>query len=283
MHIIYHVFVDDVKVMKIFGAFENNWKSNYYELIHIIDVGDLFIKCSSLKIHLVDFIILSFEDSITDEHGRMWTTVGEEERVESVIDYLREKGIVTFEDLEERFDAMSKDTFPEREEIKKIKGQIRSIEGILEQGDLRNELNPIHEEYMNIRWKGKKEKFGKEHAAELEAWKAADKYMRKNLPDQDYKREELVSELNTLYSEFYSLRGILEPRREEVRMLNEVSSLITELLPELVPEDEPLAPEIRQEKMASIRDRLEKARADAEKRAEEYLNKRKAREERDAR
>ena len=235
------------------------------------------------EIPLVDLIILSFEDSITDEHGRMWTTVGEEERVEAVVDYLREKGIVTFEDLEERFDVMSKDTFPEREEIKKIKAQIRSIEGILEHGDLRNELNPIHEEYMNIRWKGKKEKFGREHADELEAWKAADKYMRKNLPNQDYKRDELVSELNTLYSEFYSLEEILKPRQEEVRMLNEVSSLITGLLPELVPEDEPLTSEIRQEKMESIRDRLEKARADAEKRAEEYLNKRKMREERDAR
>lgn len=79
------------------------------------------------------------------------------------------------------------------------------------------------------------------------------------------------------------MEEILEPRQKEVRMLNEVSSLITELLPELVPEDGPLAPEISQKKMASIRDRLEKARADAEKRAEEYLNKRKTRAERDAR
>ena len=136
---------------------------------------------------------------------------------------------------------------------------------------------------MNIRWKGKKEKFGKEHADELEAWKTADKYMRKKLPDQDYKREELVSELSTLYSEFNSLREILEPRQEEARMLKEVSSLITELLPELVPGDEPLTLERRQEKMASIRDRLEKAKVDAEKRAEEYLARRRTREERDAR
>ena len=79
------------------------------------------------------------------------------------------------------------------------------------------------------------------------------------------------------------MEEILKPRQEEVRMLNEVSSLITELLPELVPEDEPLTPEIRLEKMKSIRDRLEKAKTDAEKRAEEYLNIRKMREERDAR
>lgn len=235
------------------------------------------------EIPLIDLVILSFKESIRDEHGKMSTTVGEAERFESVVDYLRENNIVTFEDLEERLDAMSKDTFPEKEELRKVKNQIRSIEGILEHGDLRENLNPIHEEYMNIRWKGKKEKFSKEHADELEAWKAADKYMRKNLPDQDYKREELVSELSTLYSEFNSLREILEPRQEEARMLNEISSLITELLPELVPEDEPLTPKRRQEKMASIRDRLEKAKVDADKRADDYLNRRKTREERDAR
>ena len=79
------------------------------------------------------------------------------------------------------------------------------------------------------------------------------------------------------------MEEILKLRQEEARMFNEISSFITELLAELVPEDGPLAPEIRQEKIASIRDRLEKARADAEKRAEEYLNIRKMREERDAR
>jgi vacuolar-type H+-ATPase subunit I/STV1 len=67
----------------------------------------------------------------------MSTTVGEAERFESVVDYLRENNIITFEDFEERLDAMGKDTFSEKEELRKVKSQIRSIEGILEHGDLR--------------------------------------------------------------------------------------------------------------------------------------------------
>lgn len=241
------------------------------------------VEIQPKEIPIADLLILSFQDSITDQNGRMYTTVGEAERFEAVIDFVRDNSILTFEDFEERLDAISKDGFPEREEIRKIRSQINSVESLIEHGDLRETLTPVHDEYMKIHWKGKKEKFAKAHEDELEAWKAADKYMRKNLADQDYRREEFISELNSLYADLYKLEDILEPRQKEARMLKEVSSYITELLPELVPEGETLTPERRQEKMVSIRDRLERAKADVDKRAEEYLSRRRIREERDAR
>ena len=213
----------------------------------------------------------------------MITTEGESERFNAVVDFVRENNIITLEDLEERLEAISKDGFPEREEIRKLRSQIGSVEGLLEYGDLRESLDSIHDEYMKIHWKGKKEKYAKEHSNELEAWKIADKYMRKNLPSQDYKREELGSELSSMYSNLYKLRDVLEPREEEARILSDVSAYVTTLLPELVPEGEALTPEQRQEKMIAIKDRLVKASSDSDKRAKEYLNKKKSRRERDDR
>lgn len=241
------------------------------------------VEIETKEVPLLDLLILSFQDSITDEHGRMITTEGESERFNAVVDFVRENNIITLEDLEERLEAISKDGFPEREEIRKLRSQIGSVEGLLEYGDLRESLDSIHDEYMKIHWKGKKEKYAKEHSNELEAWKIADKYMRKNLPSQDYKREELVSELSSMYSNLYKLRDVLEPREEEARILSDVSAYVTTLLPELVPEGEALTPEQRQEKMIAIKDRLVKASSDSDKRAKEYLNKKKSRRERDDR
>ena len=79
------------------------------------------------------------------------------------------------------------------------------------------------------------------------------------------------------------MRDVLEPREEEARILSDVSAYVTTLLPELVPEGEALTPEQRQEKMIAIKDRLVKASSDSDKRAKEYLNKKKSRRERDDR
>ena len=111
------------------------------------------------EIPLADLLILGFQNSITDQYGRMITTVGEAERFEAVIDFVRDNDILTFEDIEKRLDAISKDGFPEREEIRKIRSQINSVERLIEHGDLRETLTPVHDEYMKIHWKGKKEKF----------------------------------------------------------------------------------------------------------------------------
>ena len=41
---------------------------------------------------------------------------------------------------------------------------------------------PIHDEYKQIHWKGKQEKFAEAHRAELAIWDAANRYLRANLP-----------------------------------------------------------------------------------------------------
>ena len=45
------------------------------------------------------------------------------------------------------------------------------------------ETQPIHDEYKQIRWKGKQEKFAEAHRADLAIWDAANRYLRANLPD----------------------------------------------------------------------------------------------------
>lgn len=222
------------------------------------------------EIPLVDLLEQSFEESIKDHRGRMVTTQGEAERFNSVISYMREHEVLTVEDLDTRLTELNANALPIRDQIKHLNSRIRSIEKLIEHGDRRASLDAVHDEYLKIHWKGKKEKFAAEHKDELDAWKASDRYMRKNLPDQEYNSDALRSELYSLNSQLYELTEKIRPQQEETEILKEVRSYVKKLLPELAPEGEALTPERRQEKIAAVQERLAKAKAEAEKRAAAY-------------
>ena len=192
------------------------------------------------------------------------------------ISYMRERDVLTVEDLDTRLTELNTESLPIRDQIKHLSCRIKTIEKLIEHGDRRASLDAVHDEYLNIHWKGKKEKFAREHKDELEAWKQSDRYMRKNLPDQKYNGEALRAELSSLTAELDSLTGKIRPHQEEAEMLKEVRTYVEKLLPELMPDGEALTPERRQEKIAAAQERLAKAKAEAEKRAADYEKSRQA-------
>ena len=54
---------------------------------------------------------------------------------------------------------------------------------------------PIDEKYRSIHWKGQKEKFRKKHRDELDAFYAADKFLRSHLDGRNHSRSEWRKEL----------------------------------------------------------------------------------------
>jgi vacuolar-type H+-ATPase subunit I/STV1 len=221
-------------------------------------------------------MIQSFGESITDKYGRKITTQGEADRFSAVVDYLREHEVLTVEDLDTKLTELKSSGLPIREQMDQVSSRIRRIEKLIEHGDRRAALDPIHDEYLKIHWKGRKEKFAKEHRDELDAWNKADRYMRKNVPEQRYDGDALRSELSSLHAELDALTEKIRPQQEEAAMLKEVRSYVRKLLPELEPDGEPLTPERRQEKIAAIRQRLAKAKEDAGRRAAAYEKTRQA-------
>jgi len=222
------------------------------------------------EIPLVDLLVQGFEENIRDHRGRMVTTQGEAEKFNSVVSYMREHEVLTVEDLDARLTELNANAIPVRDQIKHLNSKIRTIEKLIEHGDRRASLDAVHDEYLKIHWKGKKEKFAAEHKDELDAWKTSDRYMRKNLPDQEYNSDALRSELYSLNSQLYELTEKIRPQQEETEILKEVRSYVKKLLPELAPDGEALTPKRRQEKIAAVQERLAKAKAEAEKRAAAY-------------
>ena len=105
---------------------------------------------------------------------------------------------------------------------------------------------------------------------DLEAWKASDRYIRKNIPDHEYNGDALKSELYSLKLQLDGLYDKIRPQNEELELLKDVRSYVKRLLPELEPDGEALTPERRQEKIEAIQQRLAKAKAEAETNAAAY-------------
>ena len=81
---------------------------------------------------------------------------------------------------------------------------------------------PIHDEYKQIRWKGKQEKFAEAHRADLAVWDAANRYLRVNLPDMKLTPKAWQAELAALTTENEAEYAKLKAQREEVAELQKV-------------------------------------------------------------
>ena len=228
------------------------------------------------EIPLVTLLEQSFEESITDRRGQKRTTQGEHERFTAVTGYMREHDVMTVEDLDNRLNELNASGLPVKEQMKQLSGRIKTIEKLIEHGDRRASLDAIHDEYLKLHWKGRKEKFAQQHKDELDAWKSSDRYLRKNLPEQEYNGTALKNELNSLKLQLDGLYDKLRPQNEELELLKDVRTYVKRLLPELEPDGEALTPERRKEKIEAIQQRLAKAKAEAEANAAAYAKSKEA-------
>ena len=100
--------------------------------------------------------------------------------------------------------------------------RIRQLQKLIEQAQNLRETQPIHDEYKQIRWKGKQEKFAEAHRADLAVWDAANRYLRANLPDMKLTPKAWQTELAALTAENEAEYAKLKAQREEVAELQKV-------------------------------------------------------------
>ena len=174
------------------------WLTDVKEAIMEIDM-------QPKEVLLVDLLIQRFNerkdernDTWDGYYGKQKATVKDLQRFADITAYMREKDIRTVEDLDKRLDELSSAGRPTRDQIREVSSRIRTIEKLLEAGERRDRHAPVHDQYLKIHWKGRKEKFAKEHKEELDAWSQADRYVRKYLPDQPFSADALESELSSL-------------------------------------------------------------------------------------
>lgn len=223
------------------------------------------IEAAPKEVYLADLLIQRFEERENQRRdwesgkGKQNAAVMDLQRFADITAYLKEHRILTVADLEKHMDEIQAAANPLKKRVRKAESRISQIGKIRENVERYNALNPIHEQYQKIHWKGRKQKFAEEHKEELAEWNKVNRYLRKNLPEWVYRPKALAAEEETLNAELEELKAQIVPLDSEIRMMKDVRYYVKDLLPELVPEEEPLTPERKEEKRKSVRERLANA------------------------
>ena len=142
--------------------------------------------------------------------------------ISKAVNLLSEKGIYTLEELDAALSVVHDKASEIRSGMKPRETRIRQLQKLIEQAQNLRETQPIHDEYKQIRWKGKQEKFAEAHRADLAIWDAANRYLRANLPDMKLTPKAWQTELAALTAENEAEYAKLKAQREEVTELQKV-------------------------------------------------------------
>ena len=142
--------------------------------------------------------------------------------ISKAVNLLSEKGIYTLEELDAALSVVHDKASEIRSAMKPREARIKQLQKLIEQAQNFQKTQPIHDEYKQIRWKGKQEKFAEAHRADLAVWDAANRYLRANLPDMKLTPKAWQTELAALTAENEAEYARLKAQREEVTELQKV-------------------------------------------------------------
>ena len=171
------------------------------------------------------FRYLDIQKANGRKYSQSWqqqNSADELKAISKAVNLLSEKGIYTLEELDAALSVVHDKASEIRSGMKPRETRIRQLQKLIEQAQNMRETQPIHDEYKQIRWKGKQEKFAEAHRADLAIWDAANRYLRANLPDMKLTPKAWQTELAALTAENEAEYAKLKVQREEVVELQKV-------------------------------------------------------------
>ena len=171
------------------------------------------------------FRYLDIQKAKSGKYSQSWQqqhTADELKAISKAVNLLSEKGIYTLEELDAALSVVHDKASEIRSAMKPREARIKRLQKLIEQAQNFQKTQPIHDEYKQIRWKGKQEKFAEAHRADLAVWDAANRYLRANLPDMKLTPKAWQTELAALTAENEAEYARLKVQREEVTELQKV-------------------------------------------------------------
>ena len=129
---------------------------------------------------------LSVQREKSRKYSQRWQqqhTADELKTIAAAVNYLSEHGISNLDELDASLSSVSDKAFSIREGMKTAEQRMKELQKLMEYGRNYQTYKPIQDEYRQIRWKGKQEKFAEARRAELTLWDAANRYLHAHLPE----------------------------------------------------------------------------------------------------
>ena len=128
---------------------------------------------------------LSVQREKSRKYSQSWQrqhATDELKTIAAAVNYLSEHGISNLDELDASLSSVSEKSDAIRSGMKAAEQRMKELQKLIEQGKNYLAYKPIQDEYRQIRWKGKQEKFAEARRAELTLWNAASRYLHANLP-----------------------------------------------------------------------------------------------------
>ena len=128
---------------------------------------------------------LSVQREKSRKYSQRWQqqhTADELKTIAAAVNYLSEHGISNLDELDAALSSVSDKAYSIREGMKTAEQRMKELQKLMEHGRNYQTYKPIQDEYRQIRWKGKQEKFAEARRTELTLWDAANRYLHANLP-----------------------------------------------------------------------------------------------------
>ena len=129
---------------------------------------------------------LSVQREKSRKYSQSWQqqhTADELKTIAAAVNYLSEHGISNLDELDASLSSVSDKAYSIREGMKTAEQRMKELQKLMEYGRNYQTYKPIQDEYRQIRWKGKQEKFAEARRAELTLWDAANRYLHAHLPE----------------------------------------------------------------------------------------------------
>ena len=161
---------------------------------------------------------LSVQREKSRKYSQRWQqqhTADELKTIAAAVNYLSEHGISNLDELDASLSSVSDKAYSIREGMKTAEERMKNLQKLMEYGRNYQTYKPIQDEYRQIRWKGKQEKFAEARRAELTLWNAASRYLHANLTDtktlpiSEWKQEyaDLKAQRDTDYTKLKAARA----------------------------------------------------------------------------
>ena len=164
--------------------------------------------------------------------GKLKGAVSDFNKVQAAMEFLRQKEISTVETLDRQLDGISENAVAIRDSMRKAERRIKDIDTLLSHIENYEKYKPVYREYAAIGWKKQKEKFEEAHRGELDAYRAAARYVKTHLSGTSYSRKELEAERKDLAAALPGKRDELEAVQADVRTLRDVRHWLNQVLPQ---------------------------------------------------
>ena len=189
------------------------------------------VQSGFIPVLLTKYIDLRKAERTDWDYGQQNALIKDLQKAAKLINYLQDRSINTLEELDAELVRRKSAANACREKMKAKESRIKDLSSIIKAHETVGRLQPVHDKYIKINWKGIKAKYAEEHKAELDEYNKAFRLLKKFNIGLDYHFDAYEGERKTLMSERDKLQKELEQMKADLKPLEDVRYCIGKVIP----------------------------------------------------